>query len=220
MILFKFVLNLGDRIGKLNLSDCNSIHQNGGLEICLEVILGISVTPFPRKQTKKYEGVDQSMIKYFLSNEIVSRNPLYYNTFNLKVKTISCMPWENRSFLFVGRSSSNTVVISKWNEMVKMFIDDKTLRTMPLCRFLQETDCPECYLENAEHLEKFDPHGLYPTSIYGRCEGDVLAKSDASLVTCTSKYTLTTTAKIVYEVLSPSNPELRNVYQSIGRFVA
>lgn len=220
MILFKFVLNLGDRIRKLNLSDCNSIHQNGGLEICLEVILGISVTPFPRKQTKKYEGVDQSMIKYFLRNETVSRNPLYYNTFNLKVKTISCMPCENRSFLFVGRSSSNTVVISKWNEMVKMFIDDKTLRTMPLCRFLQEKDCPECYLENAEHLEKFDPHGLYPTSIYGRCEGDVLAKSDASLVACTSKYTLTTTAKIVYEVLSPSNPELRNVYQSIGRFVA
>lgn len=76
---------------------------------------------------KKYESVDQFMIKYFLSNEIVLRNLLYYNIFNLKVKIILCMFWENCFFFFVGRFLSNIVVIFKWNEMVKMFIDDKIL---------------------------------------------------------------------------------------------
>ena len=101
-----------------------------------------------------------------------------------------------------------------------MLTADKTLSTMAVRRFLQETGCPKCYIENAEYLEKFDPHGIYPTTIYGRCSGEVLAKPDASVVAITSRYTLTTTAKIVYDVLNPTNPELRAVYQPIGRFVS
>ena len=48
-----------------------------------------------------------------------------------------------------------------------MLTADKTLSTMAVRRFLQETGCPKCYIENAEYLEKFDPHGIYPTTIYG-----------------------------------------------------
>ena len=103
--------------------------------------------------------------------------------------------------------------------MAKMLADENTIGTIPVHRFLKETGCPECYLDNAEYLEKFDPHGLYPTSIYRRCEGDILAKADASVVECTMRHTLTTTAKIVYKVLDPANQELKNVYQPIGRFV-
>lgn len=98
-----------------------------------------------------------------------------------------------------------------------MFAAESTTGTMPVRCLLQETGCPECYLENAEHLLEVDPHAVYPTSIYRRCEGDIVAKPDASVVECTMRYTLTTTAKIVYEVLNPTNPELKNVYQPLGR---
>lgn len=100
-----------------------------------------------------------------------------------------------------------------------MVADENDIGTKPVHRFLKETGCPECYLDNAEYLEKFDPHGLYPTSIYRKCDGDILAKADASVVECTMRHTLTTTAKIVYKVLDPANPELKNVYKPLGRFV-
>ena len=123
------------------------------------------------------------------------------------------------SFNFYLRISSNKEAISKWNEIAKMVADENNIGTKPVHRFLKETGCPECYLDNAEYLEKFDPHGLYPTSIYRKCDGDILAKADASVVECTMRHTLTTTAKIVYKVLDPANPELKNVYKPLGRFV-
>ena len=121
-------------------------------------------------------------------------------------------------FILYRRTSSDADTISKWNKMAKMLADESTIGTIPVRRFLKGIGCPECYLDNAEYLEKFDPHGLYPTSIYRRCEGDILAKPDASVVECTMRHTLTTTAKIVYKVLDPANPELKKVYQPIGRF--
>ena len=124
------------------------------------------------------------------------------------------------AFIPFCRNSFDAAKVPRWNEVVKMLTADKTLSTMAVRRFLQETGCPKCYIENAEYLEKFDPHGIYPTTIYGRCSGEVLAKPDASVVAITSRYTLTTTAKIVYDVLNPTNPELRAVYQPIGRFVS
>lgn len=118
------------------------------------------------------------------------------------------------------RTSSNTEAISKWCEIAKIVADENNIGTKPVHRFLKETGCPECYLDNAEYLEKFDPHGLYPTSIYRKCEGDILSKADASVVECTMRHTLTTTAKIAYKVLDPANPELKNVYKPLGRCVA
>ena len=122
-------------------------------------------------------------------------------------------------FNFYLRISSNKEAISKWNEIAKMVADENNIGTKPVHRFLKETGCPECYLDNAEYLEKFEPHGLYPTSIYRKCDGDILAKPDASVVECTMRHILTTTAKIVYKVLDPANPELKNVYKPLGRFV-
>lgn len=120
--------------------------------------------------------------------------------------------------LFVRfRTDANAEGISKWNEIVETFASESTTGTMPVRRLLQETGCPECYLENADHLLKVDPHAVYPTSVYRRCEGDIVAKPDASVVECTMRYTLTTTAKIVYEVLNPTNTELKNVYLPLGR---
>ena len=114
------------------------------------------------------------------------------------------------------RTDNNAEAISKWNQIVKKFTSSETGK-MSVRRLLKDIGCPKCYLENAEHLLKVDPHAVYPTSIYRRCDGEVLAKPDASLVECTMRYTRTTTAKIVNDVLNPSNPELRIVYQSLGR---
>lgn len=120
-------------------------------------------------------------------------------------------------FTYFYRTKSNAEAILKWDEIVKRVAAESTIGTMPVRHLLQEIGCPECYSENAEHLLKVDPHAVYPTSIYRRCEGDVVAKPDASVVECTMRYTLTTTAKIVYEVLNPTNPELKYVYQPLGR---
>ena len=145
----------------------------------------------------------------------------FLNPFILQVYLpLNCLiSTSHSSFNFYLRISSNKEAISKWNEIAKMVADENDIGTKPVHRFLKETGCPECYLDNAEYLEKFDPHGLYPTSIYRKCDGDILAKPDASVVECTMRHTLTTTAKIVYKVLDPANPELKNVYKSLGRFV-
>ena len=63
-----------------------------------------------------------------------------------------------------------------------MLTADKTLSTMAVRRFLQETGCPKCYIENAEYLEKFDPHGIYPTTIYGSCSAKFLLNQTHQLL--------------------------------------
>ena len=85
--------------------------------------------------------------------------------------------------------------------------------------FLKEINGPTCYEENAEYLEEAEPHAVYPTSIYRACEGYVLAKPDASMIESTMSLTLTTTIKIVNDVLDPANTELRNIYYPLGRYV-
>ena len=89
----------------------------------------------------------------------------------------------------------------------------------PLRVLLKEIKGPDCYRQNAEYLEEADPHAVYPTSIYRMCEGYVLAKPDASMIESTMSLTLTTTIKIVNDVLDPANRELQNVYQPLGRWV-
>ena len=83
---------------------------------------------------------------------------------------------------------------------------------------LKQIDGPTCYEENAEYLEKADPHAVYPTSIYRVCEGYVLAKPDASLIESTMSLTLTTTIKIVSGVLNPESTVLRDIYYPLGRY--
>ena len=114
------------------------------------------------------------------------------------------------------RAYTNADAISKWINIVERFNESK-VGTTSVRVLLQEVGCPNCYLKNAEYLVKADPHAIYPTSIYRRCEGYVLAKSDASVIECTMSTTLTATVKIVNNVLDPTNPELKNVYQPLGR---
>lgn len=100
--------------------------------------------------------------------------------------------------------------------IVQRFAECK-LGTTSVRDLIQEINGPECYQENAEYLEEVDPHAIYPTSIYRASEGYVLAKPDASVIESTMSLTVTTTIKISNDVLNPANPELKTVYQPLGR---
>jgi len=78
----------------------------------------------------------------------------------------------------------------------------------------------EKYIENAEYLEIADPHAVYPTSIYRQCDGLTLATKDASTIEAVMSTAITTTIKIVRDVLETSNELLYNVYKPLGRCVA
>lgn len=114
------------------------------------------------------------------------------------------------------RVTCDTDKLAEWNNIAKL-ISESSLATKPVRHVLQDNGLPECYQQNAEYLEKADPHAIYPTSIYRSCEGYVLAKPDASVIESTMSTTLTTTIKIVNDVLNPANKELKNVYHAFGR---
>ena len=114
------------------------------------------------------------------------------------------------------RATTDADVLSEWNYVTNVVLKSP-LATIPVRRLLQEIDGAECYKQNAEYLEEADPHAVYPTSIYRSCDGYVLAKPDASVIECIMSHKLTTTIKIVDDVLDPDNQELKNIYQSLGR---
>ncbi|KAK3735232.1 hypothetical protein QZH41_008425, partial [Actinostola sp. cb2023] len=113
-------------------------------------------------------------------------------------------------------ATTDADVLSEWNYVTNVVLKSP-LATIPVRRLLQEIDGAECYKQNAEYLEEADPHAVYPTSIYRSCDGYVLAKPDASVIECIMSHKLTTTIKIVDDVLDPDNQELKNIYQSLGR---
>ena len=77
------------------------------------------------------------------------------------------------------------------------------------------------YSKNMDTLEKVDPHAIYPTSIYRRCNGLTLASGDSQTIEAVCSTELTTTIKITRDVLDPQkNKVLASVYESIGRVVA
>ena len=70
-------------------------------------------------------------------------------------------------------------------------------------------------------LEKADPHSIFPTSIYRRCNGQTYASSDAQTIEAIMETVLTTTIKITRNVLDPRvNQLLADVYRPLGRVVA
>ncbi|CAD7927440.1 unnamed protein product, partial [Amoebophrya sp. A120] len=78
----------------------------------------------------------------------------------------------------------------------------------------------EMYMENAEALESIDPHAVYPTSIYRRCDGLTLATENAQTIEALMETSLTTTIKITQNVLDPEkNHLLKSVYEPLGRVV-
>jgi len=76
------------------------------------------------------------------------------------------------------------------------------------------------YLKNEEQLETAEPHAVYPTSTYRSCDGHVIANEDASLIESVMSTSITTTIKIITDVLNLKCDALRNVYQPLGRCVA
>ncbi|XP_075243130.1 uncharacterized protein LOC142337636 [Convolutriloba macropyga] len=69
-------------------------------------------------------------------------------------------------------------------------------------------------------LEKADPHSIFPTSIYRRCDGRTFASSDAQTIEAVMDTVLTTTIKITRNVLDPkTNHILADVYRPLGRVV-
>ncbi|XP_063723327.1 uncharacterized protein LOC134851255 [Symsagittifera roscoffensis] len=69
-------------------------------------------------------------------------------------------------------------------------------------------------------LEKADPHSIFPTSIYRRCDGRTFASSDAQTIEAVMDTVLTTTIKITRNVLDPkTNHLLADVYRPLGRVV-
>jgi hypothetical protein len=76
------------------------------------------------------------------------------------------------------------------------------------------------YKNNAEHLEKADPHAVYPTSIYRQCNGVTSATPDASIIKAVMSTSITTTIRVEHGVLDPENRLLYQVYKPLGRAVA
>lgn len=122
-------------------------------------------------------------------------------------------------FNFYFRILSNKEVIFKWNEIVKMVVDENNIGIKFVYCFFKEIGCLECYFDNVEYFEKFDFYGFYLIFIYCKCDGDILVKVDVLVVECIMRYILIIIVKIVYKVLDLVNLELKNVYKLLGRFV-
>jgi len=90
----------------------------------------------------------------------------------------------------------------------------------PRVRVVCKEQGMEKYLRNEEELETREPHAVYPTSTYRSCDGHVLATEDAALIESVMSTTITTTIKIISNVLDPACDALREVYQPLGRAVA
>jgi len=79
----------------------------------------------------------------------------------------------------------------------------------------------ELYSQNNQELEQIDPHAIYPTSIYRRCEGKTFATPDSQTIEAVMSTSITTTIKITNNVLDPvKNQLLAEVYKPFGRVVA
>lgn len=78
----------------------------------------------------------------------------------------------------------------------------------------------DIYEENAEWLIRNDPHALYPTSIYRQCTGHITSSEDSTLIEGVMGTTITTTIKIVRDVLDTANSELSDIYKPLRRCVA
>lgn len=78
----------------------------------------------------------------------------------------------------------------------------------------------DLYAPYEDSLLEADPHAVYPTSIYRSCFGHCASTSDSTHIEGVMGTTLTTTIRIVRDVLSPTARQLRDVYKPLGRCVA
>ena len=76
------------------------------------------------------------------------------------------------------------------------------------------------YKDFAEHVEKVDPHAIYPTNIYRQCDGCTVSTEDCGTIESVMSTTLTTTIKTRKKVLDLADDTLSSIYRPLGRVVA
>lgn len=75
------------------------------------------------------------------------------------------------------------------------------------------------YLQEFDHLEKIEPHAIYPTSVYRQSDGYCVATQDAQKIEAVMSTTLTTSIRIALHVLGYDNNLLAEIYRPLGRVV-
>ena len=88
-----------------------------------------------------------------------------------------------------------------------------------LCEFLQSGAFREEIEQYQNHLEKTNPHALYPTSLYRESAGSVWSSSDDHVVEAEMTCKTFTSIRIEEGILDSDNKILRNVYKPLGRCV-
>lgn len=76
------------------------------------------------------------------------------------------------------------------------------------------------YAPNADVLLQHHPHALYPTAPYRASFGHTVATPSGDAIEAVMETSVTASIRIVRDVLSPTSPELRDVYKPLGRCVA
>lgn len=71
----------------------------------------------------------------------------------------------------------------------------------------------------SEYLSK-DAHVVYPTSPYRKCAGHVVSNSDYTVIDGVITSTVTTSIRVIDDVLNPSHSLLREIYLPLGRCIA
>ena len=75
------------------------------------------------------------------------------------------------------------------------------------------------YMKEFEHLEKIEPHAVYPTSIYRQSDGCTVATHDSQKIEAVMSTTLTTSIRIASHVLAFKSVHLAEIYRPLGRVV-
>ncbi len=75
------------------------------------------------------------------------------------------------------------------------------------------------YMKEFEHLEKIEPHAVYPTSIYRQSDGCTVATHDSQKIEAVMSTTLTTSIRIASHVLAFDSTLLAEIYRPLGRVV-
>lgn len=101
---------------------------------------------------------------------------------------------------------------------------DDTLAPLFLKHLALSPDAPktlrDLYQPNADHLLTADPHALYPTSVYRSSFGHCVSSADSTSIEAVMGTTVTTSIRIVRDILNPASPHLRRIYKPLRRCVA
>lgn len=77
----------------------------------------------------------------------------------------------------------------------------------------------EMYMKEFDHLEKIEPHAVYPTSIYRQSDGFTVATEDSLKIEAVMSTTLTTSIRIATHILGYDSNLLAEIYRPLGRVV-